>query len=37
VLQKIVDAYGVAKYQEANPGVFTINCDFPFLIWCQVW
>ncbi|VFQ62429.1 unnamed protein product [Cuscuta campestris] len=28
--QEIVEAYGVAKYQEANPGVFTI-VTFPFL------
>ncbi|CAL1355742.1 unnamed protein product [Linum trigynum] len=28
--QEIVDAYGVAKYREANPGVFTI-VTFPFL------
>ncbi|XP_002988745.2 V-type proton ATPase subunit a3 isoform X2 [Selaginella moellendorffii] len=28
--QEIVDAYGVGRYQEANPGVFTI-VTFPFL------
>ncbi|CAI7927393.1 unnamed protein product [Closterium sp. NIES-54] len=28
--QAIVDAYGVARYQEANPGVFSIM-TFPFL------
>ena len=28
--QEIVNAYGIARYREANPGVFTI-VTFPFL------